>query len=63
MVDCDEQMLAGEALAVIVGVGLTVTLTVRVATQPEVAPVKVYTVVVPGVTLTVLVVVPPGFQV
>jgi hypothetical protein len=54
----------GVAEAVTVGVGVTINVTVAVEVQPmPLAPVKVYVVVEPGVTVTLAPVSAPGFQV
>lgn len=64
-VELPEQIVAGPAEAETVGVGLTVTTTVTGAEfeQPVNVPITVYVVVVPGETLTVDPVNPPGVQV
>jgi hypothetical protein len=45
-------IVAGEAVAVTVGKGLTVNVTVAVLVHPEVVPVTVYVVVAPGAAVT-----------
>jgi hypothetical protein len=64
MTEEPEQSVGLDAVAVTVGVGLTVTRTVAVPEHPApLVPVTVYTVVLAGVTLTAAPVRPPGFQV
>jgi hypothetical protein len=57
------QIDVGELLAIIVGVGFTITLTVRVDEQTPFAPVTVNTVDTLGLTIVVAEVIFPGFQV
>ena len=58
------QAVVDDAVAVIVGLELTVTFRVRIVLQPkELVATTVYCVVVVGVTTTVLPVNPPGFHV
>jgi hypothetical protein len=52
----------GDAVIVGVGVVLTVTVRVSVAVHPLVVPVRVYPVLVVGLTAMLVVVAPPGFQ-
>jgi len=62
-VHCPGHTAAGEAMADITGLGLTVTVTVALAVQPAViAPVTVYVVVPVGQTFTVTPLRPPGIQ-
>jgi len=64
-VELPEHIVAGAAEAETVGVGFTVTTTVAGAEfeQPVNVPITVYVAVVPGETLTVEPVNPPGVQV
>ena len=63
VVDCPEQIVAVPAVAVTVGVGLTVTVIVSESVHPaEIVPVTVYVVVLPGETVTEVPVKLPGIQ-
>ena len=58
------QIVAGEALAFTTGGDTTKTVSVRVAVHPlALAPIAVYVMVAPGVTMMPEPVKPPGFQV
>lgn len=59
---CPEQIVAGDAAALTVGVGLTVTTKLVVSAHPPLSPISVYVVVVDGLALIELPV-PPGDQV
>ena len=62
LVEFPEQIVGEDAVAVTVGEGFTVTVTCAVLLQPDVVPVTVYVVVVPGETEIGDPGIAPGFQ-